>query len=295
MNVDGSLKEYFEHALSSLMKNYETESSLSDAMRYALESGGKRIRPLLLLSILKALDSVSLDRGLRTAMALEFIHTYSLIHDDLPAMDDDAVRRGRASSHVKFGEALAILSGDALLTEAFGLIADDPKLPATVRLDLIADLSRASGAFGMVEGQALDIEGENRALTLNQLQDIHSRKTGALFLFAGRAAGMIANADSKVRENLEVFAQFFGLAFQIHNDLKNRLQIGQEDQARFQSDIEHHKATYPAILGLEAAVDELYQVLDSAQASLNQLKQSSQDPRSLDQISVWIDQLRIKL
>ena len=93
MNVDGSLKEYFEHALSSLMKNYETESSLSDAMRYALESGGKRIRPLLLLSILKALDSVSLDRGLRTAMALEFIHTYSLIHDDLPAMDDDAVRR----------------------------------------------------------------------------------------------------------------------------------------------------------------------------------------------------------
>ncbi|MFN0604302.1 polyprenyl synthetase family protein [Facklamia hominis] len=295
MNVDGSLKEYFEHALSSLMKNYETESSLSDAMRYALESGGKRIRPLLLLSILKALDSVSLDRGLRTAMALEFIHTYSLIHDDLPAMDDDAVRRGRASSHVKFGEALAILSGDALLTEAFGLIADDPKLPATVRLDLIADLSRASGAFGMVEGQALDIEGENRALTLNQLQDIHSRKTGALFLFAGRAAGMIANADSKVRENLEVFAQFFGLAFQIHNDLKNRLQIGQEDQARFQSDIEHHKATYPAILGLEAAIDELYQVLDSAQASLNQLKQSSQDPRSLDQISVWIDQLRIKL
>ncbi len=272
MNVDGSLKEYFEHALSSLMKNYETESSLSDAMRYALESGGKRIRPLLLLSILKALDSVSLDRGLRTAMALEFIHTY-----------------------VKFGEALAILSGDALLTEAFGLIADDPKLPATVRLDLIADLSRASGAFGMVEGQALDIEGENRALTLNQLQDIHSRKTGALFLFAGRAAGMIANADSKVRENLEVFAQFFGLAFQIHNDLKNRLQIGQEDQARFQSDIEHHKATYPAILGLEAAIDELYQVLDSAQASLNQLKQSSQDPRSLDQISVWIDQLRIKL
>lgn len=295
MNVDGSLKEYFEHALSSLMKNYETESSLSDAMRYALESGGKRIRPLLLLSILKALDSVSLDRGLRTAMALEYIHTYSLIHDDLPAMDDDAVRRGRASSHVKFGEALAILSGDALLTEAFGLIADDPKLPATVRLDLIADLSRASGAFGMVEGQALDIEGENRALTLNQLQDIHSRKTGALFLFAGRAAGMIANADSKVRENLEVFAQFFGLAFQIHNDLKNRLQIGQEDQARFQSDIEHHKATYPAILGLEAAIDELYQVLDSAQASLNQLKQSSQDPRSLDQISVWIDQLRIKL
>ncbi|MHB0808536.1 MAG: polyprenyl synthetase family protein [Facklamia hominis] len=295
MNVDGSLKEYFEHALSSLMKNYETESSLSDAMRYALESGGKRIRPLLLLSILKALDSVSLDRGLRTAMALEFIHTYSLIHDDLPAMDDDAVRRGRASSHVKFGEALAILSGDALLTEAFGLIADDPKLPATVRLDLIADLSRASGAFGMVEGQSLDIEGENRALTLNQLQDIHSRKTGALFLFAGRAAGMIANADSKVRENLEVFAQFFGLAFQIHNDLKNRLQIGQEDQARFQSDIEHHKATYPAILGLEAAIDELYQVLDSAQASLNQLKQSSQDPRSLDQISVWIDQLRIKL
>nr|WP_257963219.1 farnesyl diphosphate synthase [Facklamia hominis] len=277
------------------MKNYETESSLSDAMRYALESGGKRIRPLLLLSILKALDSVSLDRGLRTAMALEFIHTYSLIHDDLPAMDDDAVRRGRASSHVKFGEALAILSGDALLTEAFGLIADDPKLPATVRLDLIADLSRASGAFGMVEGQSLDIEGENRALTLNQLQDIHSRKTGALFLFAGRAAGMIANADSKVRENLEVFAQFFGLAFQIHNDLKNRLQIGQEDQARFQSDIEHHKATYPAILGLEAAIDELYQVLDSAQASLNQLKQSSQDPRSLDQISVWIDQLRIKL
>ncbi len=295
MNVDESLKEYFEHALSSLMKNYETESSLSDAMRYALESGGKRIRPLLLLSILKALDSVSLDRGLRTAMALEFIHTYSLIHDDLPAMDDDAVRRGRASSHVKFGEALAILSGDALLTEAFGLIADDPKLPATVRLDLIADLSRASGAFGMVEGQSLDIEGENRALTLNQLQDIHSRKTGALFLFAGRAAGMIANADSKVRENLEVFAQFFGLAFQIHNDLKNRLQIGQEDQARFQSDIEHHKATYPAILGLEAAIDELYQVLDSAQASLNQLKQSSQDPRSLDQISVWIDQLRIKL
>ena len=182
-----------------------------------------------------------------------------------------------------------------MLTEAFGLIADDPKLPATVRLDLIADLSRASGAFGMVEGQALDIEGENRALTLNQLQDIHSRKTGALFLFAGRAAGMIANADSKVRENLEVFAQFFGLAFQIHNDLKNRLQIGQEDQARFQSDIEHHKATYPAILGLEAAIDELYQVLDSAQASLNQLKQSSQDPRSLDQISVWIDQLRIKL
>ncbi|MDK7187883.1 hypothetical protein HMPREF2758_07730 [Facklamia sp. HMSC062C11] len=295
MNVDESLKEYFEQALSSLMKNYVTESSLSDAMRYALESGGKRIRPLLLLSILKALDGASLDRGLRTAMALEFIHTYSLIHDDLPAMDDDAVRRGRASSHVKFGEALAILSGDALLTEAFGLIADDPKLPSAVKLDLIADLSRASGAFGMVEGQALDIEGENRSLTLNQLKNIHSLKTGALFLFAGRAAGMIANADSKVRENLEVFAQFFGLAFQIHNDLKNRLQIGQEDQARFQSDIDHHKATYPAILGLEAAIDELYQVLDSAQASLNQLKQSSQDPSSLDQISVWIDQLRIKL
>ena len=226
---------------------------LKESMVYSLNTGGKRIRPMLLLATLKALNA-DIETGLNTAIALEYIHTYSLIHDDLPAMDNDDYRRGKPTNHKAFDEATAILAGDSLLTDAFALIADDSKIENTeTKLKLIAELSKAAGSTGMIAGQIMDIESEGKQINLHSLQNIHKRKTGELIRYAIFAGGQIAEASSEVVALLDDFAWTYGIAYQIQNDLQ---EVMWTDQARGKlnhSDADLDKNTYPSIMGTNDA------------------------------------------
>lgn len=256
---------------------------LHTAMRYAVLGGGKRIRPQLVYATGEVLG-VPLQRLDGPACAVELIHAYSLIHDDLPAMDDDTLRRGRPTTHKAHGEATAILAGDALQTLAFFVLATDPAMgeDPQSRAHSLATLTEAAGAQGMVGGQALDMAGEGRQLTLQDLQQIHQLKTGALL----RACVLLAcdahpAMEADKRDALECFARHIGLAFQVHDDvldvISDTATLGKTQGA----DIAHDKATYPALLGLEQAkthAKELHaQALDAlapfgdAAAALTQL------------------------
>jgi len=232
-----------------------TPQRLHEAMRYSVLGGGKRVRPMLVYATGTALD-VPLMRLDASASAIEFIHAYSLIHDDLPAMDDDDLRRGRPTCHKAFDEATAILAGDALQVLAFQLLARDPTLPgkAATRLRLVELLAVASGTDGMAGGQALDLAAEGQRLDLPAVELIHARKTGALI----RAAVLMAAAcksplDTTVAAGLDRFATAIGLAFQIQDDLLDiegdPTLLGKATGA----DQVHHKPTYPAVAGVPAA------------------------------------------
>lgn len=225
---------------------------LKEAIAYSFQAGGKRIRPLLLLAVLDAYN-IPIEKGLKTASSLELIHTSSLIHDDLPCMDDDDYRRGQLTNHKVFGEATAVLAGDALLVNAFELIASDPLLQPEQRVALVKELAIASGANGMIGGQELDIENEERALTLEELQMIHAHKTGKLLEFALVAGAIIAGASLTEQSYLRHAAQEIGLAFQIKDDILDV--IG--DQAIIgkatNRDLKNHKTTYVSLLGLKEA------------------------------------------
>ena len=186
------------------------------------------------------------------AAALEMIHTGSLIHDDLPAMDDDDYRRGRLTSHKKFGEAMAILAGDSLFLDSYALIAE-AALPSQIKVNLIAELSLAAGTFGMVGGQVLDMQGEGKDISLAELQTIHANKTGKLLTYPFIAAGLIAEVGESQQEKLKVIGQLLGLAFQVRDDILD-ITANFEDLGKTpQKDVEAEKATYPAILGLDGA------------------------------------------
>nr|WP_306802651.1 farnesyl diphosphate synthase [Heyndrickxia coagulans] len=229
---------------------------LKDAMHYSLQAGGKRIRPLLLLSTVSALGK-PVGRGMQTACAVEMLHTYSLIHDDLPAMDDDDLRRGKPTNHKVFGEAVAILAGDGLLTYSFGLIAEDPGLDDALKVKLIALLAKSAGPEGMVAGQVADMEGENKTLTLGELQYIHAHKTGKLLRFSVLAGALIGGASTEQLEKFGQFADHLGLAFQIRDDILDIEGEQEKIGKRVGSDESRHKSTYPALLTLEGAKQEL--------------------------------------
>ncbi|PTM58534.1 polyprenyl synthetase family protein [Desmospora activa] len=227
--------------------------TLHDAMRYSLLAGGKRLRPILVLASAAAVGGKE-EEALPFACAVEMIHTYSLIHDDLPSMDDDDFRRGRPTNHKVFGEAMAILAGDALLTRAFGIIAQGAThtgLDPAQALALIVEGSARAGAEGMVGGQVKDIQAEKRSVSLEELQDIHRSKTGDLITYSVRLGAGVAGATGEKLEALTGFAERLGLAFQIQDDVLDV--IG--DQATIGkpvgSDESKHKSTYPALLGLE--------------------------------------------
>lgn len=281
-----TITEFFEKGLEQHLRYKTTPIELMEPMTYSLLNGGKRVRPVMLLWVLaiQSMDAVKL--GLTTANALESIHTYSLIHDDLPAMDNDDYRRGMLTNHKKFDEATAILAGDALLTDAFGMIADDDQLMPEQKVKLISLLSKAAGSVGMVAGQIFDIQAENKAITHEQLANIHYLKTGKLFLFAVQASAIIAQLSTEERDLLEKFATHFGRAFQIHNDIMDEIGTPEETGKKIQADSELHKATYPALLTLEGAKAALTADLEQAQQALEQLTDTT--GKQYDSLSIFL-------
>ena len=261
-----------ESALEDFYGDQQFASSLREAVLYSIHAGGKRIRPYLLLEVLESLQ-LSITHGhAQVAAALEMIHTGSLIHDDLPAMDDDDYRRGRLTNHKKFGEALAILAGDALFLDPYALIAQ-ADLPSQTKVDLIANLSLASGSMGMVAGQVLDMEGEGQQLSLEALQTIHANKTGKLLAFPFQAAGIIAELDKKLQNQLKTVGELIGLAFQVRDDILDVTASFEEIGKTPQKDLQAEKSTYPALLGLDQAIVFCNQTLDQANAKLEEIRQ----------------------
>jgi geranylgeranyl diphosphate synthase type II len=240
---------------------------LAEAMRYSTLGGGKRLRPALAFAAAEACGH-DREQALPAAAALEMIHTYSLIHDDLPAMDDDDLRRGRPTSHKVFGEALAILAGDALLTLAFEVLASARAIPAARRVEIVREVAAAGGPAGLVGGQVADLEGEGRELTLPELEFIHARKTGALILASVRAGALSAGADAAQLAALSEYARRIGLGFQIVDDL---LDIEGDPTATGKGtgrDTTHRKATFPAIFGVEASRRRAAELVDEALAAI---------------------------
>ena len=241
------------------------------AIRWSVFAGGKRFRPALLLATGQTLGA-STDDLLRTACALEMIHTYSLIHDDLPSMDNDDLRRGRPTCHLKFGEATAILAGDALQALAFQTIAEDERLAPAVRVRLIAEVARAAGTpQGMVAGQALDLDAESRDVTKVELDRIHLRKTAALIRAAARCGAIIAGASENDLEATTEYAGNLGLLFQITDDLLDVTATAEDLGKTPGKDARSRKATYPALHGMEASHAQLEVVHRAASAGLDRI------------------------
>ena len=245
-----------------LPAEWDVPARLREAMMYSLKAGGKRIRPVLVLAAAEAVrgDESAAEAAMPAACAVELVHTYSLIHDDLPAMDDDDFRRGKPTNHKVFGEAMAILAGDALLTHAFHLVAEaalSGKLPAGAALAITADLARLAGASGMVGGQAADILGEQGVTTLEELRYIHLHKTSDLIVFALKAGGRAAGASGAQIAALEEFGRSIGLAFQIQDDILDV--IGDEKRLgkKTSSDERSRKVTWPYLVGLEESRAEV--------------------------------------
>ncbi|HFI0177061.1 TPA: polyprenyl synthetase family protein [Streptococcus suis] len=263
---------------------------LNQSVLYSLQAGGKRIRPLLLLTILESFGVELKQAHYQVAACVELIHTGSLIHDDLPAMDNDDYRRGRLTNHKVYDEATAILAGDSLFLDPFGFLAQ-VDLPAETILALVRELSQASGTFGMVAGQILDMAGEGRNLTLEQLQAIHANKTGKLLTFPFVAAGIIAEQSDAVISHLRQAGQLVGLAFQVRDDILDVTATFEEIGKTPQKDVMAEKSTYPALMGLEASKVFLESSLNQASSELDQV--AKQVPFSTEKIKEIIESLRI--
>ena len=261
-----------ESALEEFYGDQQLAANLREAVLYSIHAGGKRIRPYLLLEVLESLQVPITIAHAQVAAALEMIHTGSLIHDDLPAMDDDDFRRGRLTNHKKFGEALAILAGDALFLDPYALIAQ-ADLPNEIKVDLIASLSLSSGSMGMVAGQVLDMEGEGKHLNLEELQTIHANKTGKLLAFPFQAAGVIAGLDENLQKQLKTVGELVGLAFQVRDDILDVTASFEEIGKTPQKDLQAEKSTYPALLGLDEAKVFCNRTLDQANEKLDVISQ----------------------
>ena len=247
-----SARQRVEQALEASLGPEQPES-LREAMRYSLLAGGKRLRPILCLAACELAGGQS-DQAMPTAVALEMVHTMSLIHDDLPAMDDDDLRRGRPTSHKMFGEANAILAGDALLTRAFEMVAlRSPQVPAERLLRVVGELSLASGAPGLVGGQVVDLECEGKTVDLDTLEYIHLHKTGALLRACVLTGALIAGAPDALLKALRTYARGIGLAFQIIDDILDVTASSEVLGKTAGKDLTADKTTYPKLLGLEAS------------------------------------------
>ncbi|WP_079479768.1 polyprenyl synthetase family protein [Halobacillus salinus] len=260
-------RNLINHQLQSLVRDYSFPGRLQDAMHYSIEAGGKRLRPILLLATAEAFGANE-QKALAVASGLEMIHTYSLIHDDLPSMDDDDMRRGMPTSHKKFDEATAILAGDALLTLSSQVIAEDTELTAEQRIHLIRELSKASGARGMVEGQMLDMQSENREITLEELEYVHRNKTGRLLNFAVMAGAYIGDASLEAMVEMEKMGEALGLIFQIQDDILDITGDADKIGKPVGSDEGNHKSTYPKLLGLDGAKEQKEYYVRVAEQSL---------------------------
>ncbi|RLL48121.1 polyprenyl synthetase family protein [Oceanobacillus piezotolerans] len=260
-------KEIIEKEITVYFQKMNVPQQLKDSMIYSLEAGGKRLRPILLIASYEAY-SKDISKVISSSIALEMIHTYSLIHDDLPAMDDDDYRRGKLTNHKKFNEATAILAGDALLTTSFEAIANDSKLTAIEKVEIIKMLAQCSGPKGMVAGQILDMEAEEKVVSLEELEKIHTLKTGELVRFAVYIGGYLANASKEQLSALEDFAYYLGLIFQVQDDI---LDITGEEEKLGKpvgSDEQNEKSTYPKLLGLEGAISKKESYVKKAKEAL---------------------------
>lgn len=257
-------------------------------MRYSLLSGGKRLRPILTLAACEAVGG-STDLALPFACAIEMIHTYSLIHDDLPAMDNDALRRGRPTNHIVFGEALAILAGDALLTEAFRIMGE-AALAAGNRqrraLQALTEIASAAGARGMVAGQAADLAAEGTPADLPLVEFIHVRKTGELIRASVRTGALLGGARPAELRHLTRYAEFLGLAFQIADDILDEEGSIQTTGKVAGGDRKRHKATFPAVLGLPASKRRAQELLDQALAELQTFNHAAEPLRQIARLIV---------
>lgn len=244
---------------------------IHQAIRWSVFAGGKRFRPVLLLAVGQAFDATVEDL-IRTACAFEMVHTYSLIHDDLPAMDDDDLRRGRPTCHIRFDEATAILAGDALQTLAFKTIAEDDRLAAETRIALISELARAAATpEGMVAGQALDMEAETRQVNGSQLEEIHRLKTGALIVAAARCGAIIGGAGESELEAVTSYGAQLGLLFQITDDLLDVTATAEALGKTPGKDAQSNKATYPGLYGMEETRAAAINAHADACAALDQI------------------------
>jgi geranylgeranyl diphosphate synthase type II len=262
-------KQLLDVELRNVIEELNAPAIIKESMIYSLEAGGKRIRPLLLFATLNAFG-IDPRNGLQVAAAIEMIHTYSLIHDDLPSMDNDDFRRGKPTNHKVFGDAIATLAGDALLTYSFEVIGKIPTETASsdTKLSLIVEMAQAAGAEGMVGGQVADMEGENKTLTLEELEYIHIHKTGKLLRFSVIAGAILAGAHKTQLENLSLFAHHLGLAFQIQDDILDLTGNQQILGKPVGSDTANHKSTYPQLLSLEGAKAALQQQIHQAKDKL---------------------------
>lgn len=259
-----------EKAIEGFYETKQIAPRLVESILYSVHAGGKRIRPLLFLELLEAFHAPILEAHFQVAAALEMIHTGSLIHDDLPAMDNDDYRRGQLTNHKKYGEDLAILAGDSLFLDAFGCVAE-ADLPASIRVQLIALLSDASGTAGMVAGQVLDMEGEGANLTLDQLQVIHANKTGRLLAYPFQATGILLELEPAIATLLEEIGLHLGLAFQIRDDILDVTADFASLGKTPQKDLQAEKSTYPALLGLDGAQAYLDRELDACEDLLDRI------------------------
>ncbi len=276
-------RKLIDGELTGLILRSPYRGHLMSAMEYSLMAGGKRLRPVLCVAAAEAVGGAAED-CLAAACALEMIHTYSLIHDDLPAMDDDALRRGKPTCHVAFDEATAILAGDALQAMAFEILSDSSLVPADRAhrwITVIHEIAVASGHRGMVEGQVRDMEAEGKSLTLDELEALHALKTGALINASVCSGAIMGGADEEALSRLTVYAQKIGLAFQVADDLLNVEGDPQLMGKAVGTDLSREKATYPSLLGLEESRALGGELVADALAALDSFDDRSEPLRAI--------------
>lgn len=272
--------------MQNRIKNLDNQNDLRDAMMYSVMAGGKRIRPLIVFATCLSLNKSISPSTYVVAGSLEFIHTYSLIHDDLPEMDNDDLRRGKPTNHKIYGQAMAVLAGDALLTEAFSWLSE-VQVSAQRGLMLVHKLSQAAGALGMVDGQARDIKGEDQQLNIEQLKILHAGKTGALIRYAFEAGGVLANATEKQQTLLSKLGSAYGLAFQIYDDILDVTSSEQEMGKAVHKDQSENKNTYPTLLGLDGAKESLSYTLDEASGVLERMKDIGVETKLFEELLAY--------
>ena len=261
-------KKIVEDSLIELLENYRGKypEKLAEAMEYAVMNGGKRIRPILMYMICDLFEKnncKSYGKIKEIANALEFIHCYSLVHDDLPAMDNDDYRRGKLTVHKKYNEAIGVLVGDVLLTEAFGIIANSKSLGDKNKVEIISKLSEYAGFFGMVGGQFMDMESENKKVEIDTLKYIHAHKTGKLLTAAIELPMIALDIEGKKREKMVEYSKLLGIAFQIKDDILD-IEGNFEEIGKKSNDVQNEKTTYPSIFGLEKSKKLLQEYLEKA-------------------------------
>lgn len=257
--------DFFETELKKELKELSYPETIAKGMEYAVLNGGKRLRPFLLFTTLELLNE-NINKGVKSAIALEMIHSYSLVHDDLPALDNDDYRRGKLTTHKVFGEAEGILIGDSLLTYAFYVLSQKNLefLSSEQIVKIISKTSEYAGINGMIGGQMIDIQSENKKIDLETLKYIHSHKTGKLIKLPIKIACIIANVEKDKREVLEEYADLIGIAFQVKDDILDVEGTFEELGKPVGSDIDLHKATYPSILGMEESKKILNDTVEKA-------------------------------